>query len=133
MMQQFNFSTQESSEALALLVSIAETATLFDLSNQDTTRPVKVEVTPATASSQENADSNGHVIVSNLVTNALLVSVSTSRTSTPAFTYSGTYDQIEFTIDTDAVAVLINTVEVIGDFEALLSTPITTTCNGLWQ
>ena len=129
-MQQFNFSTQEASEALALLVSVAETVTNFDISYQDTTRPVRVEVTPATTSSQANAD-DGSVIVYNLVTNELIVSVTSSRTSTPAFYYVGTYNSIEFTIDT--ADIFINGVLVIGESSAQLSTPITATCNTLWQ
>ena len=114
---------------MALLVSVAETATRFDISYQDTTRPVRVAVTPATASSQANAD-DGSVIIYNMVTNALIVSVSTSRTSTPGFYYTGTYNSIEFTIDT--ADIYINEQLVISASNALLTTPITATCNTLW-
>ena len=92
-MEQFNFSSDEACQALALLVSTATSVDFFDLSNQNTERPVRINVEPATPAL------NGTVKISDLVTNAVIFTMSSSRTTAPTITYDGTFEAIDFTIN----------------------------------
>ena len=124
-MEQFNFSSDEACQALALLVSTATSVDFFDLTNQNTERPVRITVEPATAAL------NGTVTISDLVTNAVIYSMSSIRTTAPTVTYDGTFEAIDFTINN--AEVLIDGATIIGPSSSSITTPWTTNCNNFWQ
>ena len=88
-----NFSTEAASQALATLVNVAPQATLFNIEEQNVDRPVRIVVTPA------STDSDGSITINNLITNELVYTMITTRSTIPSVWYGDVIALSLFSLD----------------------------------
>ena len=88
-----NFSTDEASEALAKLVDMAPQVSTLNIESQNADRPVRVVLVPATA----NADTNGSISIKNYVSDEMVHTMTTARTSSPIVNYGDVLREMTFT------------------------------------
>jgi len=90
-----NFSTDDACEALAKLVDVASKVTTFNIKKQNMDRPVRIVVDPAT----DEASTDGSISINDFVTNEIIYSMPTARTSALNVDYGDVYSSMTFNLN----------------------------------